>query len=64
MSACISVRMEQPASQGTNILQNLKCEHFRKSVEKIRVSLKSDKNNGYFTLISVYIYDNISLKSS
>jgi len=22
---------------------------FRKSVEKIRVSLKSDKNNGYFT---------------
>jgi len=22
---------------------------FRKSVEKIQVSLKSDKNNGYFT---------------
>ena len=34
---------------------------FRKSVEKIQVSLKSDKNNGYFTWKPIYIYGNISL---
>jgi hypothetical protein len=37
---------------------------FRKFVEKIQVSLKSDKNNGYFTWTPLYIYDNISLNSS
>jgi hypothetical protein len=37
---------------------------FFKSVEKIQVSLKSDKNNGYFTLRPMYIYDNVSLNSS
>jgi hypothetical protein len=36
---------------------------FFKSVEKIQVSLKSDKNNGYFTWKPMYIYD-ISLKYS
>jgi len=34
---------------------------FRKSDEKIQVSLKSDKNNGYFTQTPMYMYDNISL---
>ena len=33
---------------------------FRKSVEKIQVQLKSDKNNGNFAWIPVYIYGNIS----
>ena len=28
---------------------------FRKSVEKIKVSLKSDKNSGYFTWTQIYI---------
>jgi hypothetical protein len=37
---------------------------FRKSVEKIQVSLKSDKNNWYFTWKRFHIYDNISLNSS
>ena len=37
---------------------------FRKYVEKIHVSLKSDKNNGYITWKRFYIYDNISLNSS
>jgi hypothetical protein len=36
---------------------------FRKSVGNIQVSLKSDKNNGYFMWISMYIYDNTSLTS-
>jgi hypothetical protein len=34
---------------------------FRKSVEKIHVSLKSDKNNGYFIWRPMNIYENISL---
>jgi len=37
---------------------------FRKFVEKIQVSLKSDKNNWYFTQKPKYICDNISLNSS
>jgi len=39
---------------------------FRKSVEKIQVSLKSGKNNGRFTCrtIRVYAFDHISLSSS
>ena len=37
---------------------------FRKSVAKNQVSLKSDKNNWYFTWRPMYTYDNISLKSS
>jgi hypothetical protein len=36
---------------------------FRKSVEKIQVSLPLDKNNSYFTWKALYIYDNISLNS-
>ena len=36
---------------------------FRKSVEKIQLSLKSEKNNGYFTGRTMYMYDNISLNS-
>ena len=37
---------------------------FRNSVTKIQVSLKSDKNNGYFTWRPIYIYDHFSLNSS
>ena len=37
---------------------------FRKLVEKIHVSIISDKNNRYFTRISTYIYDNISSNSN
>jgi hypothetical protein len=35
---------------------------FRKFFEKIKVSLKSDKNNGYFTWRLMHIYD-MSLNS-
>jgi hypothetical protein len=42
-----------------------RCSNFyRKSVEKIQVSLKSDKNNGYFTWRRFDIFDDISLNSS
>jgi hypothetical protein len=37
---------------------------FRKSVQKIQVSLKSDKNNGYFTWRPIYIFYHISLSPS
>ena len=37
---------------------------FRKSVEKISVSLKSDKNNGHIPRRPMYIYDNISFDFS
>jgi len=36
---------------------------FRKSVAKIKISLKSDKNNGYLTRRRMYVY-NITLNSS
>jgi hypothetical protein len=42
---------------------NLIFRIFRKSVEKIQVSLKSDNSNWYFTWC-FHIYDNISLNSS
>jgi hypothetical protein len=56
--------MEQLGSHWTNFYKILYLSIFWKSVEKIQVSLKSDKNNGYFTRRPVYIYDNISLNSS
>jgi hypothetical protein len=37
---------------------------FRNSVQKIQDSLKSDKNNRYFTWRRFHIYDNTSLNSS
>jgi hypothetical protein len=37
---------------------------FRKSVQKVHVSLKSDKNNGYCTQRPMHVCDSISLNSS
>ena len=39
-------------------------DNVRKSVEKTQISLKPQKNIGYFTWRPIYIYDNISLNSS
>ena len=39
-------------------------EYFRKSVEKIQVLLKSDKNITLFMCRPFYFYDKISLNSS
>jgi hypothetical protein len=39
-------------------------EYFSKICREIRVLLKSDKNNGYFTWKQTYIFDHISLISS
>jgi hypothetical protein len=43
--------------------QKIWFEHFRTSVQKIQVSLKSDKNDGYCTWSSACIFDDISLSS-
>jgi hypothetical protein len=61
---CLSVHMEQLDSHLTDFHEILHFIIFRKSVEKMQVSLKSDKNNGYFTRRPMYIYDDISLNSS
>jgi hypothetical protein len=37
---------------------------FRKSLQKIQVSLKSDKKSWYFAWRPMYVYDHISLSSS
>jgi len=49
LSVCPSVRMEQLGSHWTDFHENLYFNTFRKSVEKIQVSLKPDKNKWYFT---------------
>jgi hypothetical protein len=45
----MSVRMEQLSSRWTDFHEIRDLSIFRKSAEGIQGSLKSDKNNGYFT---------------
>jgi len=64
--ACLSVCLsawKNLGSQWNDIYDNLYCSIFRKYVQKIKIFLKSNKNNGQFTWRPVYIYDNISLNS-
>jgi len=49
MSARPSVRMKQLGSRWMDLYEILYLSIFRKTVEKIQVSLKSDKNDGYLT---------------
>ena len=46
---CPSVRIQQLNPHWTDFHDIWYLSVFRKSVKKIQVSLKSDKNNGYFT---------------
>jgi hypothetical protein len=64
LSVSPSVRMVQLGSQWKDFYQILYLSIFRKSVEKIKFSLKSDKKNGHFAWRPMYIYENISLHSS
>jgi hypothetical protein len=54
-----SVRMEQLGSHSKDFLEILHASFFRKFARKIHVSLKSAKNNEYFTWRHFYINDNI-----
>jgi hypothetical protein len=64
MSVRLSVPMEQLGSHSEDFNDTLCLSFFffRKSVEKILVSLKSDKNNEQFLWRRFDIYDNVSLK--
>ena len=52
---CLSVSMQQLCSRWKDFHEILYFGIFRKYVDKIQVSLKSDKNNGPFTLRPIYI---------
>jgi len=64
LSAGPSVRTEQLDSHRTDYHEILYLDIFRKSVEKIQVSLISDKNKWYFTWRPTYIFYHISLTSA
>ena len=51
-----------PCKMDINLIWHL--SSFRKSVEKIQVPLKSDKNNGYFIWRQMYTSDHLSLSES
>jgi len=59
-----SVHMEKFGRHKAYFHEILYLSIFRKSVEKIQISSKSNKNNGYFTWRPKYIFDHISLSSS
>jgi len=66
MSVCLSVRpsaWKNSAPAGWIIIK-FRIGYFRNCVEKIQVSINSDKNNGHFMLRRTYIYNGISLNSS
>jgi len=56
-----SVRMVQLGFHWTDFHEIWYLKIFRKSAEKIQVSSKSDKNNGYFTWRLTYIFYHILL---
>jgi len=56
LSVRLSNRKEQVGSHSTDFNEIRYLTIFRTSVEKIQVSLKSDKNDGYSTWWSVYVF--------
>jgi hypothetical protein len=64
MSVRPSARMEQLGPHWTEFHEMWYLIIFRKYVEKIQISLKSDKNKGYFTRRPLYICDHVSLSYS
>jgi hypothetical protein len=65
MSVCLSICTEQICTHCRDFHEIWYLRSFLKSVEKIHVLLKSDKNNWYLTWRpTVYLYHNISLNSS
>jgi hypothetical protein len=49
LPACPFVHVEQLGSRWTDFHEISYFISFKKSAEKVKVSLKLDKNNGYFT---------------
>jgi len=65
-SSCLSVCLQSVRKEqlGNGVSWNLIVSVFGKSVEKIQVSLNSDKNNRYFTWILIHNFNDMSLSSS
>jgi hypothetical protein len=59
-----SVRMEQLGPHWRDFHEIWYLLTFRKTAKKIQVSLKSDKNSGYFKRRPIYIFDHVSLSYS
>jgi hypothetical protein len=64
LSVSLSIRMVQLGSHWTDFHETWHLRIARKSVKKIQVSLKSDKNDVSFTRRPLHIYDSTSLNSS
>ena len=64
MSVCLSVRVEQHVSRWKDSREIWDLGIFRKYIDNIQVSLKSDKNNRYFAWRPKYIFYFISFISS
>jgi hypothetical protein len=60
LSVRLSFRMENLGSHWTDFHEIWYYSIFRNSVQKIQISFKLDKNNGYFTLSQMYVLDHIS----
>ena len=56
MFVCASARMEQLGFHWTDFFEILHLNIFFKSVKKIQVLLKSDKNNGYEVICTFMIF--------
>ena len=63
MTVRLSVRMEQNGYHWTDFMKFWYLRFHRKPVEKIQISLKSDKNNGYITERPIYIFYHTSRNS-
>jgi len=63
-SSCLSVCTHGTTLAPTGRIFKKFDSYFSKIVEKIQVSLKSDKNDGYCTRRPLYMYDHISLNST
>ena len=64
MSVHPSVRVEKQGAHWRDIHEIWYLSIFRKSAKKIKVSLKSNMNDRYFTWRPIYIFDHIGLISS
>jgi hypothetical protein len=60
----VFLHVEQLSSRWTDFREIWYLNIFWKSVKKIQVSLKMDKNSRYFTWRPIYIFDHMSLNSS
>jgi hypothetical protein len=63
-TVCTFTHMEQIGSHWMDFHEVTWSNIFQKSVGKIQVSLKSDKNNGQFTWRLMHTYESISQNSS